>query len=373
MEIKALVKQVNEVDYTVDILASSPAVDRDKEVILTTAWDMTNFLKNPVLVNSHDYKNVENILGKFEKIWIDNDGLHGTARYFVGQGNPKADWAWALAKNGIAAYSVGFIEKKSEPGTNGIAKIYTSVELLEISQVVVPANPEAIISSNDFKDEAYQRAYKTFKEVMTMEAKGVIPYHDYGNADENTEWDANAEVREADVEKLKKMCAWYDSNNPDVKSSYKLPHHRASDLKAVWRGVAAATAAVLGARGGVNMPDSDKEEAYGHLAKHYKDFGKEPPDFHKQYENEEEILKACGFEVETKYGRIISEANRNKIKDVLSAIEELEQKLKNIKTPLKELLEISEVEQNSVPLDTDAKLKEIKDVLLKIKNKLEVY
>ncbi|NLH62456.1 MAG: hypothetical protein GX452_13740 [Ignavibacteriales bacterium] len=370
MELKAVVKQINPADYTVDILASSPAVDRDKEMILPTAWDTKNFLKNPVLVNAHDYKDVENILGKFEKIWIDNEGLHGTVKYFVGQGNPKADWAWALAKNGIAAYSVGFIEKKSEPGTEGVSKIYTSVELLEISQVVVPANPEAIISSNDFQNEQYQLAYKTFKEVTSMETKGVIPYHDYGNADEDEPWDAGAEVREADVDKLKKMCAWFDDSNPDVKSSYKLPHHRASDLKAVWRGVAAAMAALLGARGGVNIPDSEKEGVYSHLAKHYKDFDKEPPEFHKVYTSDEEIFKACGIEI--KYGRVISESNRNKIKDVLNSIEGLEKNLKDIKTPLKELLEISEVEQDSVPLDTDAKLKEIKDVLLKIKSKLEV-
>ena len=60
-----------------------------------------------------------------------------------------------------------------------------------------------------------------------------------------------------DVDKLMEMCTWYDAENEDVKSAYKLPHHRASDLKAVWRGVAAAMGALLGARGGVDIPDGD--------------------------------------------------------------------------------------------------------------------
>lgn len=59
-----------------------------------------------------------------------------------------------------------------------------------------------------------------------LDLKSVIPYHDYGNAPEDTEWDAGKEVREADVDTLKKICARYDSENPDIKTSYKLPHHQ---------------------------------------------------------------------------------------------------------------------------------------------------
>jgi hypothetical protein len=64
-------------------------------------------------------------------------------------------------------------------------------------------------------------------------------------------------------------------------SDYKLPHHDIYDgrLVVVYKGVVAALAAVNGARGGVSFdsPD-DKPKVYKHLAKHYQQFGEEPPD-----------------------------------------------------------------------------------------------
>lgn len=135
-----------------------------------------------------------------------------------------------------------------------------------------------------------------FKKYLNIN-KSVISYKNYGQADKNTSWDAGKEVKSAEVEDLKKICAWYDSENPDVKGSYKLPHHRVSDDKAVWKGVAAAMGALLGARGGVDIPEDDKKKVYNHLVKHYKEFDKEPPVFKslddmpiiKQFEEEEMI------------------------------------------------------------------------------------
>ena len=45
----------------------------------------------------------------------------------------------------------------------------------------------------------------------------------------------------------------------------------------VWRGVAAAGAVLMGARGGVNASPEEIAGAKGHLGKHYKQFDKEPP------------------------------------------------------------------------------------------------
>src|SRR5580693_1071365 len=55
-------------------------------------------------------------------------------------------------------------------------------------------------------------------------------------------------------------------------------------MKANWRGVAAAMGSLMGARGGVSIPDADKKAVYSHLAKHYKEFGKEAPDYEKAVE-----------------------------------------------------------------------------------------
>jgi hypothetical protein len=80
--------------------------------------------------------------------------------------------------------------------------------------------------------------------------------------------------------------AWWDSDAdgndpPQQKGAYKLPHHELIDgsLKVVWRGVVAAMTVVNGARGGVDIPQSDLRKVYDHLAEHYAEFDEEPPDY----------------------------------------------------------------------------------------------
>lgn len=132
-----------------------------------------------------------------------------------------------------------------------------------------------------------QDLLKTIKSVNTellltrminkCEIKKVIPFKSYPLADESTEWSGSDEIRKADISDLKIMCTWYDSENADVKAAYKLPHHTKSGYKTVWRGVRAAMGALLGARGGVDLPVGDRKAVYNHLAKHYREFDKEPP------------------------------------------------------------------------------------------------
>jgi phage head maturation protease len=120
-----------------------------------------------------------------------------------------------------------------------------------------------------------------------VEVKRVIPFKNLGYVEaEGTAWRAGAEVRAASVEDLMKMSAWVDAANTDVKGSYKLPHHRQSDFKAIWRGVAAAMGALLGARGGVAIPANEKRGVYNHIKKHYAHWDKEAPEF-RDYEPEE--------------------------------------------------------------------------------------
>lgn len=81
--------------------------------------------------------------------------------------------------------------------------------------------------------------------------------------------------------------AWHDPEEdpqhdpPQEKGAYKLPHHELIDgeLKVVWRGVVAAMTVVNGARGGVDISDTQRRKVYDHLAAHYGEFDEEPPEF----------------------------------------------------------------------------------------------
>ena len=312
--LKTETKGIDKKNFTVSVKISDESVDLDGEVIKLDAWKegIPKFMKHPILVSSHMLSGLRNQIGKVEKLEIKDGGLWATLKYFVGQGNEEADWGWFLVQEGIASYSVGFIaEEVATPETESdVRRIYLKVQLKELSQVLLPANENAIQENQNISNEMKElqlsvvKSYKKYKE--TLETKGVIPYKKYPLADVNAKWDGKAEVKKADVKDLIKMCAWYDDKAadpdgdgyPDAKSAYKLPHHTADGYKTVWAGVRASMAALFGARGGVKLPAKDKKGVYNHLASHYKDFDKTPPDFKKEFESEEEILKACGYEDE---------------------------------------------------------------------------
>ena len=121
------------------------------------------------------------------------------------------------------------------------------------------------------------------------EEKGVIRFAHHPLAPVGTAWSAGAEVKKADVKALKVMCTWF-ADPGEKKGDYKLPHHKGDgDHPTVWNGVKAAMGALLGARGGVQIPTSTKSGCHAHLASHYKEFEKPVPEM-KEYSEEE--LKA---------------------------------------------------------------------------------
>ena len=147
-EVKAVNQETGEVDML--ILVSTDSVDRDGEIVEPTAFKKTlpKFMKRPVLVASHDYRDLTSQIGEWTKLKITEGGLEGKPKYYVGAGNEQADWGFYLASKGMAAFSIGFVPLTWEDG-DGVKeprRTYKEVELLEVSQVIVPSNREAIQS-----------------------------------------------------------------------------------------------------------------------------------------------------------------------------------------------------------------------------------
>jgi HK97 family phage prohead protease len=105
----------------------------------------------------------------------------------------------------------------------------------------------------------------------------AIPYKHYPLDPPDAPWDGAAEVTKASIDDLIIMCAWDDSTNPTQKNSYKLPHHKADTYHTNLKGVVAAGNAIMGARGGVEIPKYDMDAVKAHLQKHYHEFGKTAP------------------------------------------------------------------------------------------------
>lgn len=284
---KGFVKEIKDNGSITGAVASTGSLDRDEEILDPNGWELENFKKAPRLLWSHRAMDLP--IGRVDRIWIDQST--GELKFdatFAEKENDFAKKVADLMRGGfLNTFSVGFIPKEREGNR------ITKQELLEISVVNVPANPEARLNS------LYKSLEKDLEKMEEeFEEKGVIPFKETPKAPEGAEWDAAREVRKADVKDLKIMCAWYDSENPDIKASYKLPHHKADDVyHVVWRGVAAAMAALFGARGGVDIPDKDRKGVYNHLVKHYKQFDKEPPEFREYSEEELKSLEEMGWEM----------------------------------------------------------------------------
>jgi hypothetical protein len=126
---------------------SDESRDRDGDIIRQRFWDLDSFTKHPVLVSSHDYTDLRKQLGTWRDMVVKGTKLIGLAQYMVGEGNDEADWGFKLATKGWAAYSVGFMPdmgkaKALEDGAGGYE--FKGQELLEVSQVIIPSNANAV-------------------------------------------------------------------------------------------------------------------------------------------------------------------------------------------------------------------------------------
>lgn len=363
------------------VVGSTNVLDRMGDVITQDGWVLDNYTKNPVILWGHNVKEERPPIGKALKVWVDGKQQRTKKLMFQVKFDLQDSFAAEIfrkVKDGfINTVSVGFLPTEWEEMDKGQGPFggrkYTKQELLELSFVPVPANPEAIVALRSLSQEdkrfepvELQDLYPEVKDDqnaeqpvveeskkedvveevvaetpanpetpkeetpvvaetpvvpevpqtpetpvvtetptvpetpvveektpetpaedkkeeeknMTEEVKGVIGYSDHGMAPETEGWDGPGEMAACkNVSDLKTICTWFDSANADNKGAYKLPHHHAEGFKAVWRGVAAAMAALLGARGGVEIPEGDRKGVYNHLKKHYDQFGKEAPDF----------------------------------------------------------------------------------------------
>lgn len=266
----------------VKITTSNP--DRSSDVVLPQGAILDNYQRNPVVALNHKYDGLA--IAKTEQLEVIEDGILAKVKFPELGIYGLADTVYELYKGGFMnAWSIGFIPLEIEDRDGG-GREFKKWELLEYSAVLVPDNPEALTMLRS-------KGIEVTDEGEIIETKGVLPFKDTPTSDKDAPWDGSAEVAAASVEDLKVMCAWFDSEHQDVKGSYKLPHHKASgDHPVVWRGVTAAMAALLGARGGVDIPESDRRGVYNHLSKHYAQYDEQPPEF-KQY-SEEQLKEIFG-------------------------------------------------------------------------------
>tara|TARA_R110000824_G_scaffold51625_2_gene143821 strand:+ start:1060 stop:2070 length:1011 start_codon:yes stop_codon:yes gene_type:complete len=146
--IRPEVKVIDKSAGLITAIVSTESVDRDGDIIRQAHWDLNHFKSHPILLSSHNYRGLQNQIGEWTAMGVSDNKLVGEAKYYIKEGNPEADWGFKLASKGRAAFSVGFVPDMSRAKAlevNGnMAYEFNGQELLEVSQVTVPSNADAL-------------------------------------------------------------------------------------------------------------------------------------------------------------------------------------------------------------------------------------
>ena len=143
-------------DRQVKFIFSTDAKDRHGTRINSEGWRLDNFNKNGIASFQHRAygdPDPDMIIGKAQA-WESDGRLVGTIDFETEDVNPLADKLYKKVRAGtLNAVSVGFVEysghwghdeEKRADGEDADTYYFDDIELMEISLVTVPSNPEAL-------------------------------------------------------------------------------------------------------------------------------------------------------------------------------------------------------------------------------------
>jgi len=150
---QAEVRSVNKEQRTIDVIASTFAIDSYGTRIDPNGWELEQFHRNPVITWAHDDRGftasggrpIAKALPEFTRV---QDGELKMRLMFPQKGIfPFADEVFGLLADGfLNAVSVGFepIESKFVKEGDQEVRIFTKQRLLELAVVTIPSNDEAL-------------------------------------------------------------------------------------------------------------------------------------------------------------------------------------------------------------------------------------
>jgi HK97 family phage prohead protease len=240
-------------DRQIRVIASTPTPDRVKDVMVAQGCILENYARNPIVLAQHD---PDHPIGT-AKAAVAGEQIEALITFAPLGASKKADEYCALAKAGvISTVSIGYEPIEAEPIKGGGYRI-SSWELLELSLVSVPCNPEAVVTQRSL-------AKADTAEKWKVGASRNLPI------DMDTAWDGPAaeasifdhcdfDGDDPDVTLARKGFLVYDAANPKLKGSYKLPFAKAVDgrLTALASGIRAAASRLPQS----DLPDDVQEKA----------------------------------------------------------------------------------------------------------------
>jgi len=309
-------KQLRAVDRdtrTIDVVASTGSLDSHGTRIDQKGWILTQFKKNPVITWAHDDRGFTQSAGlpiaRAKNIKVKDDQLVMKIEFPEEGVSRFSDTVFGLMADGfLNALSVGFdpVETEIVEEKGKDVRVFTKSKLLEVAVVTIPSNDETLVVR---AKELGQDPDEIIRRTVTLEAiieeereeksvhgddedraeHGVVPTNvSTSLAPEEEEWSKPTlsdftdkpfgDLTDAEKRKIAGHFAWCLTVPPNSFGECKLPHHRASDGKVVFRGLAAAT-------GRLNQTDvgDDMDAVKRHLRAHYRAFEKDIPEVLRSY------------------------------------------------------------------------------------------
>lgn len=331
-EIKSLPFEVKEIQedseyFTFEGYASTFGnIDLGDDIIVRGAFKQT-LSKSPEVPVLWQHQMSEPV-GKSVTLYEDDKGLYIKAIL------PKSDTLVAgriipqMKVGSIREMSIGFFTRDSEM-EKGV-RLLKEIELFEVSLVTKAMNPQALVSG-----------FKSFAGTTKLPL-----------APRDREWDSTAAEKrirdytkstEAPSSDYRKYFMYFDGQSPDLFGSYKLlfadvingePH-------IVPRAVFSIAGILEGARGGVDIADSDKNrikpvvnQLYKRMADEFEDDSITSP-LSKSFESLKDIestLKAYGFsnnEAKTLISKVKEFSTRREAEEKTHRDDEVKQKIIN--------------------------------------------
>lgn len=321
-------------------VASTATMDRDREILIPKGVFFDTFMKNPVMLNMHNMRQMP--IGRVLDVKVSEDMVTFDFEFDDDEDSIALERKYQTGY--MNAFSVGFIPKAYIPTWNledGVTSIAVELpdgssrtidltqydpkpygiipqwELLEISAVSVPSNPDALLqrSANELvrksldqcgiKSKAVSQLveFKVAKQLAHVTSQlddflkqadsplvlsSVVEYElceekdsDLVGIDALTSVaiacsaNGSGDSDQINWAEFARAFGWFNLKQADSFTAYKFQHHVYKDsslmlsepgLRSAMKDLLASTCA-------------DKKLVYDHLAKHYKDLGWTPPEF----------------------------------------------------------------------------------------------
>lgn len=141
-------------DGPLRFVASTDGLARDGMIVMLDAWSLDNYRKNPLVLWSHDYTGVRPPIGRAD---VSMGALGLLADITFDRADPFAADIERKYRGGfLNAVSVGWSSLATERSDNpNVAAVVTRAELLDISAVPIPGDPNALLQRQQRATQQY--------------------------------------------------------------------------------------------------------------------------------------------------------------------------------------------------------------------------